>query len=48
VAWNADRTAALRDAAAVARGDVIHVTLAKGELECEVVATVQPTPGTSG
>src|SRR4051812_20878921 len=48
VAWNADRTAALRDAAAVARGDVIHVTLAKGELECEVVANAEPTPRTLG
>ena len=36
VCWNADRTQALRDAADVARGDRVRVTLAKGELDCEV------------
>src|SRR4051812_29519542 len=46
VAWNADRTAVLRDAAAVAAGDVIHVTLAKGELECDVRSTADPTDRT--
>ena len=30
---------ALRDADAAADGDVIHVTLARGELECEVRTT---------
>src|SRR3954452_20453168 len=46
VAWNADRTAVLRDAAAVAAGDVIHVTLAKGELECDVRSTADLTDRT--
>jgi len=36
VAWNADRTHALRDAADVGVGDRIKVTLARGELECDV------------
>jgi exodeoxyribonuclease VII large subunit len=36
VCWNADRTAVLRDAAAVAPGDRVRVTLARGELECDV------------
>jgi exodeoxyribonuclease VII large subunit len=39
VAWNADKTRVLRDADAAANGDVIHVTLARGELECEVRRT---------
>jgi exodeoxyribonuclease VII large subunit len=39
VCWNAERTAAIRDAAAVSPGDTIHVTLARGELDCEVTAT---------
>jgi exodeoxyribonuclease VII large subunit len=36
VAWNADKTRVLRDASTVARGDSVKVTLAKGELDCEV------------
>jgi exodeoxyribonuclease VII large subunit len=36
VCWNVDRTHAIRDAADVARGDRVRVTLAKGELDCEV------------
>ncbi len=36
VAWNADRTMALRDAASVHAGDTVHVTLARGRLECAV------------
>src|SRR5205814_1086845 len=36
VAWNAEKTRVLRDASAVAAGETIQVTLAKGELECEV------------
>jgi len=36
VCWNADRTQALRDAAKVAPGDRVNVTLARGELECDV------------
>jgi exodeoxyribonuclease VII large subunit len=39
VAWNADRTAVLRDAAALTPGDTIHVTLSRGELDCEVRST---------
>jgi exodeoxyribonuclease VII large subunit len=36
VAWSADRTQILRDAASVAPGDAVRVTLAHGELECDV------------
>jgi exodeoxyribonuclease VII large subunit len=36
VCWNADRTAVIRDAAAAPPGEVVRVTLARGELECEV------------
>ncbi|MGE5245024.1 MAG: exodeoxyribonuclease VII large subunit [Betaproteobacteria bacterium] len=36
VCWNADRTRALRDAAQAAPGDRVRVTLARGELQCEV------------
>ena len=36
VCWNADRTAIIRDAAATATGDRVRVTLAHGELACEV------------
>jgi len=36
VAWNADRTRVLRDAATVAPGDTVRVTLSRGELDCEV------------
>jgi exodeoxyribonuclease VII large subunit len=36
VAWNADRTTVLRDAAAVPIGETVHVRLANGELDCEV------------
>jgi exodeoxyribonuclease VII large subunit len=36
VAWNDDRTRVLRDAADTAAGDRIRVTLANGELQCEV------------
>jgi exodeoxyribonuclease VII large subunit len=39
VCWNADRTALVRDAAEVAPGDRVRVTLAKGELACDVRAT---------
>ncbi len=41
VCWNAERTLALRDAAAAAPGDRVRVTLAKGELECDVRATTR-------
>jgi exodeoxyribonuclease VII large subunit len=43
VAWNAGRTRVLRDASSVAPGDTIHVTLSKGEVDCEVVSTADPT-----
>ena len=36
VCWNADRTAIIRDASAVAPGDQVHVKLASGELGCRV------------
>jgi exodeoxyribonuclease VII large subunit len=36
VCWNGDRTAIVRDASAVERGDRVRVTLASGELDCEV------------
>ena len=36
VCWNADRTRVLRDAAAVRPGDRVKVTLARGELDCDV------------
>ena len=36
VCWNAERTAIVRSAAAVAAGDRVHVTLHDGELHCDV------------
>src|SRR4029077_9379362 len=39
VAWNADKTAVLRDAASVARGDIVRVTLSRGEIEAKVSKT---------
>ena len=36
VAWNADKTAVLRDAASVAPGDTVRVTLSRGEIEAKV------------
>jgi len=39
VAWNEDRTRALRAASEVKEGDRIRVTLASGELECDVRQT---------
>jgi exodeoxyribonuclease VII large subunit len=36
VCWNADRTRVLRDAAGVAAGEAVRVTLDRGELECRV------------
>ena len=36
VCWNADRTAIIREASATKAGDLVRVTLAKGELECDV------------
>ena len=39
VAWNADRTRALREASEVRPGDRIRVTLSSGELDCDVRGT---------
>ena len=39
VCWNGDRTRALRDAADVAPGDTLHVTLSRGEIEAKVSRT---------
>jgi exodeoxyribonuclease VII large subunit len=36
VCWNEERTRIIRDAAAVSPGDRVHVTLERGELDCEV------------
>jgi exodeoxyribonuclease VII large subunit len=36
VCWNADRTAIIREAAAVSPGEHVRVTLHEGELFCEV------------
>ena len=41
LAW----TEVLRDAAAVRKGDRVQVTLARGEIECEVHGTQPSTPG---
>jgi exodeoxyribonuclease VII large subunit len=46
VAWNADKTRVLRDASGVAAGDTVQVTLARGELECEVRSTMESTQRT--
>ncbi|MBI2187833.1 MAG: exodeoxyribonuclease VII large subunit [Acidobacteria bacterium] len=49
VCWTGDRTAIVRDAAAVARGDRVRVTLARGELDCEVRDSAgPPSSSTSG
>jgi exodeoxyribonuclease VII large subunit len=39
VCWDATRTRAIRDAATVAPGETVRVTLGKGELECRVDKT---------
>ena len=39
VCWNADRSAAIRNAADVDPGDAVTVTLHRGELSCEVKGT---------
>jgi exodeoxyribonuclease VII large subunit len=43
VCWNADRTEVIRDARGTAPGDRVVVTLAQGELDCEVRATNSTT-----
>ena len=50
VCWTADRTRVVRDAATIAQGDHVRVTLARGELTCEVrdkSATTEDTEGQS-
>jgi len=39
VAWNADKTRVLRDAAAIVPGDTVRVTLSRGEIEAKVSKT---------
>ena len=46
VCWNADRTRVLRDASATATGERVRVTLAKGELDCEVTTLSTTTEDT--
>jgi len=45
VCWNADRTAIIRNAAAVHQGDRVHVKLERGELDCDVAGSRQPAAG---
>ena len=45
VCWNEDRTAIIRDATAVERGDRVHVTLERGELDCAVTGHGTTEPG---
>jgi len=50
VCWTADRTRVVRDATTIAQGDHVRVTLARGELTCEVrdkSATTEDTEGQS-
>ena len=46
VCWNADRTAIIRDAVGVSPGDRVHVTLHRGELDCDVRTAALPGPPT--
>jgi exodeoxyribonuclease VII large subunit len=46
VCWTGDRTHIVRAAAEVGVGDAVRVTLAKGELDCEVRATTESTQRT--
>ena len=46
VCWSGDRTRVLRSSSDVRVGDPVRVTLAKGELECDVRATDPATGGT--
>ena len=39
VAWNADKTKVLRDAASVAPGETVRVTLSRGEIAAKVTDT---------
>ena len=42
VCWNEERTAIVRNAATLSPGDRLQVTLARGEMTCEV-RTVNPS-----
>lgn len=42
VCWNADRSAILRRVDSVATGDQVHVTLERGELNCQVTGVRAP------
>ena len=42
VCWNEERTAILRDASLLTKGDNIQVTLARGELSCECAEPLEP------
>jgi hypothetical protein len=42
-AVNAERTAILRDAQTVAPGERVHVTLERGQLECNVITNHRDT-----
>jgi exodeoxyribonuclease VII large subunit len=46
VCWDEGRTRIIRSAADVNVGDEVRVTLADGELDCEVRATAESSPGT--
>ena len=46
VCWNADRTRVVRDASDVRPGDLVLVTLATGELDCQVLSTADLTQRT--
>jgi exodeoxyribonuclease VII large subunit len=46
VCWTGDRSRVVRDASDVRRGDSVQVTLAKGELDCEVRSTADTTQRT--
>jgi exodeoxyribonuclease VII large subunit len=43
VCWNADRTKVVRKASEVNAGDRVRVTLAEGELRCDVASTSDST-----
>jgi exodeoxyribonuclease VII large subunit len=47
VCWTGDRTRVVRDASDVRPGDSVQVTLATGELNCEVLSTADPAKRTS-
>ncbi len=45
VCWNAERTAVMRDAAQLAEGDAVRVTLGRGEVRCTVTGTTTGPQG---